>query len=377
MIYLDNAATTKVDLKVLKEMNKFNIKNYANASSLHEFGRVSKTALENARKTIAASINALLEEIYFTSSGTEANNLALKGIFFSSKKRKIITSKIEHSSVLETCRWLEKKGAKINYLDVNSEGFIDLEQLKKIINKNTLLVSVVHGNNEIGTIQDIKKIGEICEREKVLFHIDACQSYMKLPIDVKKNKISMMSLDAQKIHGPKGVGAIYIKRGIKITPLLHGGGQERNLRSSTENISGIVGFAEAVKVSSKKDNKKINSLRDFFIKEVLKIPGSKLNGTSGRERLINNINIQFKEIDSEVLKDFLSNEGIYCSIGSACSGKTRSHVLKALGLSDKEINSSIRFSLSKYNNKKEIKDTILLIKKFRKCQATNLKEKQS
>ena len=231
MIYLDNAATTKVDLKVLKEMNKFNIKNYANASSLHEFGRVSKTALENARKTIAASINALLEEIYFTSSGTEANNLALKGIFFSSKKRKIITSKIEHSSVLETCRWLEKKGAKINYLDVNSEGFIDLEQLKKIINKNTLLVSVVHGNNEIGTIQELEKLGAVCKEAGVYFHTDACQSYTKTKLDVNKQNLDLVTLNSHKIHGPKGVGVLYIRNGVKIDTWQHGGGQEKNLRS--------------------------------------------------------------------------------------------------------------------------------------------------
>jgi len=364
MIYLDNASTTKVDDSVLNKMNKFQTELYGNPSSLHEFGRFSKIALEKARKTIANSINALPEEIYFTSSGSESNNLVLKGSFFPSFKNNIITTKIEHSSIFKTCEWLEDGGAKVDYLSVNSEGFIDFEELKELMNEETLLVSIVHGNNEIGTIQDIKRIGELCIKEGVLFHTDASQSYMKCSIDVIRDKVDMLTLDSHKIYGPKGVGAVYIKKGLILTPLIHGGDQEKGLRSSTENVSGVIGFAKAVENFSSKKNGEIRKLRDYFIEKLLKIPRTKLNGPSGDLRLINNINVRFGGIDSEMLKDMLSDEEVYCSIGSACSGKTRSHVLKAIGLKDDEVNSSVRFSLSKYNTKKEIDFVILLIKKF-------------
>ncbi len=380
MIYLDNASTTKVEDSVLKEMNKFQTELYGNPSSLHEFGRLSKIALEKARKIIADSINALPEEIYFTSSGSESNNLVLKGSFFPSFKNNIITTNVEHSSVSKTCEWLEEGGAKVDYLSVNSEGFIDFEELKGLMNDETLLVSVIHGNNEIGTIQDIKKIGELCRKKKVLFHTDASQSYMKCSIDVVREKIDLLTLDSQKIYGPKGVGAVYIKKGLILTPLIHGGEQERGLRSSTENVAGVVGFAKAVESFSRKKNEKIGSLRDYFIEELLKISGTKLNGPFRTLRLINNVNVRFEGIDSEVLKDMLSDEEVYCSIGSACSGKTRSFVLKAIGLNGEEINSSVRFSLSKYNTKKEIDFVLLLIKKFlpllRKSGSKKIKSKK-
>lgn len=250
-IYFDNAATTKVDRKVVAAMQECLDNIYGNPSSQHLIGQEAKRALEDARGVIAKSINAKHDEIIFTGSGTESNNLVLKGLFFANKDNKtgknhIITTKIEHDCILNTCKWLEKQGARITYLEVDEEGFIDLEQLKNSITPETLVVSVIHGNNEIGTIQDIKMIGKICSEKQVYFHTDACQSYTKTKIDVKDQNLSFVTLNAHKIHGPKGVGALYIRSGIKLTPLLHGGGHEFGIRSSTENIPGIVGFAKAV-----------------------------------------------------------------------------------------------------------------------------------
>lgn len=366
-IYLDNAASTKVDEKVLKEMIPYFSEKYGNASSVHQIGQEAKNALEKSRKIIASSINAKTHEIIFTSGGTEGNNLVLKGLFFSNfqNKKHIITTKIEHDCVLETCKWLETQGAKISYLDVDKEGFIDLAQLEKSICENTLLVTIIHGNNEIGTIQDLEKIGKICREKKVLFHTDACQSFTKIPINVKKLNIDLITLNSHKIHGPKGVGAVYIREGIKITPLLHGGGHERNLRSGTENISGIVGFSEAVKISNSKNVKQMVILRDKLIKGILKIPNTKLNGPQGEKRLCNNINVSFMNIEGESIGGYLEREGIYTSTGSACQSHTlkSSHVLKAIGLTPLEANSSIRISISKYTTEEEINYVLEKIEK--------------
>lgn len=359
-IYLDNAATTKTDNSVLKTMLPYFTNNYGNASSLHMQGTAAKSALEKSRRIISKAISAKSQEIYFTSGGTEGNNWALKGLFWqnSPKKNHIITTKIEHDCTLNTCKWLEKQGAKVTYLDVDKEGFIDLKQLKKAITKKTFLVSIIHANNEIGTIQDIEKIGKICNEQNVLFHIDACQSFTKVPIDVKKQNIDLATINSHKIHGPKGVGALYIKEGIKIAPLLHGGGHERKQRSGTENIPGIVGFAKAVDAANKKDIAKMAKLRDKTINEILKnIPNSELNGPKGKERLCNNINISFNNVEGESIGGYLERENIYISTGSACMSNTlsSSHVLKALGLTDLQQNSSIRISLSKYTTEKELK----------------------
>ena len=335
-VYLDNAATTKVDKEVLKEMQPYFNEKYGNASSLHSFGREAKEALEKSREVIARSINALTEEIIFTSGGTESNNIALKGLFFNNKeKNHIITSKIEHDAIFETCKFLEKNGAKVTYLNVDRSGLIDFEQLKKEINEKTLLVSIMHANNEIGTIQDIEKIGKLCREKKVLFHTDAVQSYCKEKIDVKKQNIDLMSLSAHKIYGPKGVGALYIRKELrnKIGVFLHGGGHEFGLRSGTENIAGIVGMTKAVEVCQKNfNNKEINALRDKLIKEVLKIPETFLNGHT-EKRLSNNANFIFKAIEGESLVLMLDEKGIAASTGSACSSKSLepSHVLLALG----------------------------------------------
>ena len=355
-IYLDNAATTKVDDRVLKAMLPYFDERYGNASSQHLIGQEAKNALEKSRKIIAKSINAKTHEIIFTSGGTESNNLALKGLFFAyPEKNHIITTKIEHDCVLNSCKWLETQGEKITYLDVDKEGFVNPKDVENTITNKTLVVSVIHGNNEIGTIQNLEAIGKICKAKKVFFHTDACQSYTKTELDVNKMNLDLVALNSHKIHGPKGVGALYIRDGIKIIPLLHGGGHEKKIRSGTENVSGIVGFAKAVETMGKKDLKRIEELRDKLIERALKIPNTKLNG-SREKRLCNNVNVSFMNIEGEAIGGYLENEGIYTSTGSACQSHSleSSHVLKALGLSPLEANSSIRMSLSKFTTEEEI-----------------------
>ncbi len=373
-LYLDNASSTKVDEKVLKAMLPYFSEKYANASSKHELGQKVREAIENSRKIISKSINARPNEIIFTSGGTESNNFALKGLFFANypEKNHLITTKIEHASVLETCKWLEQQGAKITYLGVDKEGFVDLKQLEKSITKKTFLVSIIHGNNEIGVIQDLEKIGKICKGKKVLFHTDACQSFTKILIDVKKINLDLVTLNSHKIHGPKGIGALYIRKGIKITSLISGGGHEFQKRSGTENIPGIIGFAEAVKISNSKDYKKMEILRNKLINALLKIPNTKLNGPIGypeghkEKRLCNNVNISFIDISGEEICAYLEKEKIYVSVGSACQSNINesSHVLKALGAKENEINGSIRISISKYTSEKEVDYFLGKIKKI-------------
>ena len=356
-IYLDNAATTRVDESVIKAMVPYLNDKYGNASSVHLMGQEAKRALEESRHIIAKSIGAQDKEIYFTSGGTEANNWVIKEIFFrNSCKGHIITSRIEHDCVLNSCKLVEKLGGKVTYLDVDEQGFVNPKDVEKAITNETILVSIIHGNNEIGTIQDIDEIGKICKSKGVYFHTDACQSYTKVPINVKKQSIDLITLNAHKIHGPKGIGALYIREGVKIGVLMHGGGHERGLRSGTENIAGIVGFARAVKNSKSRYIKQITKLRDYLIESILKIPGTKLNGATGKDRLCNNVNISFGNIEGEAIGSYLEAYGICTSTGSACSSHSLepSHVLKALGLDDRNANSSIRVSLSKYNTQKEI-----------------------
>jgi len=376
-IYLDNGASTMLDPKVVKAMLPYFTKHYANASSLHTMGLKAKEALENSRAIIAKSINAKPREIIFTSGGTESNNFALKALAFFMKKNNkeknhIISTKIEHKSILKTLKWLETQGFKVSYLNVDSEGFIDLKELEEKITKKTFLVSIIHGNNEIGTIQDLKKIGNICKKYDVYFHSDACQSYTKTKIDVKKQNIDLLTLNAHKIHGPKGVGALYIKKGTNIKPWQHGGDHEFKLRAGTENIHGIVGFAEAVKLAKPKHIKHMTKLRDKLIKNLTKIKGVKLNGPRGEKRLCNNINLCFKGIEGEALSGYLDQKGICVSTRSACSSKSLepSYVLKAIGLSNEEANSSIRLTLSRFNTEQEIDYVIKtipsIVKKLRR-----------
>ncbi|MCX6747305.1 MAG: cysteine desulfurase family protein [Candidatus Pacearchaeota archaeon] len=356
-IYLDNAATTKVDEEVLRTMLPYFNEKYGNASSTHFKGQEAKAALEKSRKIIANAIGARSHEIIFTSGGTESNNFAIKGLFFSNypQKNHIITTKIEHDCVLNTCKWLESQGARVTYLDVDSNGFISLEEFEKAITNKTMLVSVIHGNNEIGTIQNLEAIGKICRKRGIFLHTDACQSFTKTLLNVKKQNLDLVTLNAHKIHGPKGVGALYIRDGIKITPISHGGGHERKLRSGTENIPGIVGFAKAVEVANRKDIEKMTKLRDRIIDSILKIPNTKLNGAK-EKRLCNNVNISFSNIEGEAIGGYLENYGICTSTGSACSSHSleTSHVLKAIGLTPIQSNSSLRITISKYTTDEEI-----------------------
>jgi len=360
-IYLDNAATTPLDPKVVKAIDNAP---YGNASSTHHKGQKAKRALEEARHTIAKSIKAKDKEIIFTSGGTESNNLALKGTALANKNKgnHIIISKIEHDCVLKSAQWLKSQGFKITKLNVDEKGFISPQELKKTITKKTILVSIIHGNNEIGTVQDLNSIYEICKKNNVLFHTDACQSYTKTSLSTKQ--ADLITLNAHKIHGPKGVGALYIRSGTKITPLAHGGGHENNKRSGTVNVPAIVGFAKAVKLGKKSHIKKMKKMRDYFIEQILKIPDTKLNGPKDK-RLCNNINISFRYIEGESIGSYLDSKGICTSTGSACSSHTLepSHVIMAISDNPEIAHGSIRFSISKYTTKQELDFTIKHIKK--------------
>ncbi len=356
-IYLDNAASTMVDPKVVKAMEPYFTEKYGNASSLHHKGREAKEGLDRARRIISKSINAKADEIIFTGSGTEANNFCIKGVAFAnrSKGNHIITTKIEHECVLASCKFLEKHDFKISYLNVDKEGFIDLDELEKAITPETILISVIHGNNEIGTIQDIEAIGKICRKHNILFHTDACQSFTKTDIDVKKHNIDLITINAHKIHGPKGVGALFIKKGTNIIPLMHGGGHEFGLRSGTENVAGIVGFAKAVQLADKSHIIYMAELRDRLIDGILKIPDTILNGSRDK-RLCNNINVSFKHVEGESISALLETKGICSSTGSACSAKSLepSHVLTGIGLKPEEAHGSLRLSISRFTTQEEI-----------------------
>ena len=362
-VYLDNAATTPVDEKVLKVMLPYFSDKFGNASSLHYPGEEARRAVEESREVIAKSIGGKYKEIIFTSGGTESNNLTIKGLFFhfnKEGKNHIIISKIEHDCVLNACKWLEKQGADVTYLNVDKEGFVNPEDVKKAITNKTFLVSIIHGNNEVGTIQDLEAIGKIIKEKskEILFHTDACQSFTKTNIDVKKMNLDLATLNAHKIYGPKGIGALYIREDLKkkINPLFSGGGHEFGVRSGTENVPGIVGFAKASGLTGKSEIKKMTHLRDYLIDKILKIPDTSLNGPRGEKRLCNNINISFKNIEGEAIGGYLNAKGISTSTGSACSSKSLepSQVLKAMGLSAVVANTSIRITLSKNNTQEEV-----------------------
>jgi len=367
IVYLDNATTTTLDPEVLKAMKSYFFEWYGSPTHEygHSFGLKAREALEKSRKIIARSIGAKPQEIIFTSGGTESNNLAIKGLALASKgKSRLITSKIEHASVLNVVKSLGKIGFQTSYIDVDGEGFVDLEQLEKTIDKQTLLVSIQHANQEIGTIQDIKEIGRICKEKEVLFHVDAAQSFTKVPIDVEKMNIDLLSISAHKIHGPKGIGALYVREGVKLKPLIEGGYNEFGLRSGTENIPGIVGFAKAVEIADESQIEHMRSLRDYLMDGLLEIHDSKLNGPKGEKRLCNNVNITFKYVEGESVLLHLDMRGIIVTTGSACFSKTLqpSHVILALGLKHEDAHGSIRFSLSKYNTLEEMDYAIKNVK---------------
>jgi cysteine desulfurase len=370
-VYLDNAASTKVDAEVAKAMAPYFTEKYGNASSLHQLGVEAKEALESSREAIAKKLKCSPDEIIFTSGGTESNNLALKGTAFANREKgnHIITSKIEHECILKSCEWLEKQGFKVTYLDVDEEGFVNPKDVAENIGKETILVSIIHANNEIGTIEPIEEISKICREKGVYFHTDACQSFTKVPLDTRN--FDLVTINSHKIHGPKGVGALYIRKGTKIDSMMHGGGHEFNMRSGTENVAGIVGFAKAVEIAKEEHVKRMATLRDMLIDGILSSIGDvRLNGPR-KKRLCNNVNMAFSFIEGESLMAYLDGEGIMVSTGSACSSKSLepSHVLMAIGLKPEIAHGSLRMSLSKYTTKEEIEYTIgrlgAVVKKLR------------
>ena len=360
-IYMDYAATTYTKPEVLEEMIPYFTTFYGNPSSIYSISRETKKALDKARMRVAKAINADPAEIYFTGGGSEADNWAIKGIAFAhqNKGNHIITTKIEHHAVLHACEYLEKNGFEVTYLDVDDEGVIRLEDLKNAIKENTILVTIMMANNEIGSIQQVKEIGEICRERKIFFHTDAVQAVGHIPVDVKEMNIDLLSLAAHKFYGPKGVGALYIKKGIKIHNLVHGGGQERNRRAGTENVAGIVGLGKAIELAVDnlaEHNERLTKLRDKLIDGLLQIPHSRLNGPKGENRLPGNANICFRFIEGESVLLMLDAMGICASSGSACTSGSLdpSHVLLAIGLPHEIAHGSLRLSIGDGTTEEEV-----------------------
>lgn len=363
-IYLDTAASTPVADEVIAEMLPYLKECYGNPSSIHKFGRETTRAIQLSRKRVAEMIYASPDEITFTSGGTESNNFALKGTAVHVKnktpeKNTIITSSIEHDAVLEPCKDLEDKGFEIKYLPVTGDGLIRPSDLKNMLSDDVALVSIMYANNEIGTVQPIKELVEIAHQARVPFHTDAVQAAGKIPINVKNLGVDMMSLSSHKINGPKGVGALYVRSSMKISPIIHGGGQEKSLRSGTENVPGIVGFGKACELANKRISQyreRVAGLRDYVVERVLKeIPQSRLNGLS-TDRIPNNAHFTFFGVNGEDLIIKLDENHIAASTGSACSAKKQkqSHVLKSMGFSYEEITGSLRLSLGLQNTKDEM-----------------------
>ena len=360
-MYFDNSATTRLDDEVLKEMMPYLTEEYGNASSIYKLGRNSRSAVENAREKVAKAINAEPEEIYFTSGGTESDNTAIRGIAYNNKKKgnHIITSKIEHPAVLETCKQLEKEGFEVSYIDVDENGILNLQQLKNSIQKTTILISIMFANNEIGTIQPIKEIGTIARENNIYFHTDAVQAVGSLKIDVKEMNIDSLSMSAHKFYGPKGIGVLYVKKGVIFQKFMNGGHQERNKRAGTENVPAIVGMGKAIEIAYRdleKHTKQIKELRNYYVNQVkIKIPYIRINGDMER-RLPGNSNISFSFIEGEGLLLNLDLKGISASSGSACmSGSLDpSYVLLAIGLPNEIARGSLRISIGKHNTKEEV-----------------------
>lgn len=359
IVYLDNATTTALDPEIFEAMKPYLFDWYGAPTHEygHTFGLKAREALEESREVVAKSIGASPEEVIFTSGGTESNNLAIKGVTLTNRDRRhLVASKIEHTSVLNVVRSLDSMGFRTSYLNVDGEGFVDLEQLKDEVSKETILVSVQHANQEIGTIQEANEIGAICREKGALFHVDAVQSFTKVPIDVREMSIDLLSISAHKIHGPKGIGALYVREGVKLTPLIEGAYHEFGLRAGTENIPGVVGFAKAVKNVDTAQLEHMRGLRDCLMKGLLQIPNSRLNGPQGDRRLCNNANITFRFVEGESVLLHLDMRGIIVTTGSACFSRTLdpSHVILALGLKHEDAHGSVRFSLSKYNTLEEM-----------------------
>lgn len=361
-IYLDHAATTAVRKEVLDTMLPCFSQNYGNPSSIYEIAREAKSLIDNARKQVATAIGAEEKEIYFTAGGSESDNWAIKGIAesYKDKGKHIITSSIEHHAVLHTCQYLEKNGYEVTYLPVDEDGKIKIEDLEKAIRPDTILISIMFANNEIGTLQPIKEIGEIARKHKIIFHTDAVQAVGHVKIDVKQMNIDMLSLSAHKLYGPKGIGALYVRKGIKLKSYIHGGAQERGIRAGTENVPGIVGLGKAIELATaemEQENKRLIKLRDEIIDGILNnIPYTRLNGHR-TDRLPANVNISFEFIEGESILLLLDMNGIYASSGSACTSGSLdpSHVLLAIGLPHEKAHGSLRMTLGIENTEEDVK----------------------
>jgi len=369
---MDNAASTKTDPAVVDEMLRYYDENYAVASSQfsHSPGIAAREALDSARSEIADALNVMPEEIIFTSGGTEANNIAIKGAILSAEKNKnhIICSAIEHNSVLHSCQHLEQNGFKVTYLKVDEKGFIDPDQLFDSINDNTLIVSIQHGNQEVGTIQDIKRISKICREKGVLFHTDAVLTFPSYSIDLKDIEADMLSMSAHKFHGPKGIGALFIRKGTPVKKIFHGGYNEFDIRPGTENIPGAVGFAKAVEIAEKYDYDKIRDLQKNLIQGLTsEIEGVELNGPEDLDRRVpGNVNVSFDKIEGESVVLHYDMRGIAVITGSACFSRSLepSYVMMAMGFSHERAHGSIRYTLSKFNTQEEIDKVIEVSKEI-------------
>ena len=365
MIYLDNAAATRTDPAVVEAMLPYFAEQYGNSSSVHQMGKSVAEALEHVRTVIANKLHASPGEILFTSGGTESDALAIRGLAYANqqKGKHLITSQIEHAAVLETCKQLEREGFIVTYLPVDHEGTISPDALKAAIRSDTILVSVMHANNEIGTIQDLATLGKICKEAGVKFHSDAVQSFCKVPIDVSVFPVDALSLSAHKIHGPKGIGALYLRSGTRIAPQQRGGEHEFKLRAGTVNVPGAVGFAKAVMLMDEGQNLQVQALRDYFVSEVLRrIPDARLNG-SALQRLCNNISLAFKHVEADSLLALLDGQGICVSTGSACESYSLepSHVLQAIKLPAEWAQGTLRFTLSRFTTKEELDQTVIVL----------------
>jgi cysteine desulfurase len=368
LIYLDNAASTPVHEQVLHEMIPFLQDQFGNPSSIHRYGRFAQRAIQNARKQIAHLINSEPNEILLTSGGTESNNTALFGLAHAAKGNHIITSSIEHEAILEPCKKLEKEGFEITYIPVDNSGLVNSKDIEKSITPETCLVSIMFANNEVGTIQPIQEISKICHDKQIVFHTDAVQAVGKVKIDVKELGIDMLSISSHKINGPKGVGSLYIKKGIEIIPFIFGGGQENGMRSGTENVASIVGFGKACQLAQENMKQNIlhlQNIRNNLIAKVMKeIPLVTLNGHSD-QRIANNAHFTFLGVNGEDLIIKLDENGIAASTGSACSVRVQkeSHVLKAMGFSHDQIAGSLRLTVGISNTDSEIEKTVEILKK--------------
>jgi len=375
LIYLDNAASTAVHPEVVKEMLPYFDLQYGNPSSIHQFGRKAKNAIQKARKQVAALVGAEPDEILFTSGGTESNNTILYGGFKAKTSRglvigenHIITSSIEHEAILQPCQRITQNGFKVTYLPVDEHGSIDPNDITDSITEDTVLVSIMFANNEVGTIQPIKEISEICKKYQIPFHTDAVQAVGKVPINVKELDVDALSISSHKINGPKGVGALFMKKGLPMTPLISGGGQENGLRSGTENVASIVGFGKACEIAKERLNENISHFQtlhsSMLFKIVEEIPHVKLNGHP-KKRIFNNIHLTFLGVNGEDLIIKLDEHGIAASTGSACSVHTQkaSHVLKAMGFNHEQITGSLRVSFGYMNTLDEVNQTVDVLKK--------------